>query len=134
MEFVNETSDVIRRKIAGKLYEVAPGETVDIPDRYAFEVKLVGLMLTPLDEATSPNTPNKRKRPCIEEFVHAGYKPEAYDTYFGENYGPGWSDPNWMPPAPEKKPEPAEKSSDVDTSFDPPAPDTTQKPAKPKGK
>lgn len=34
-------------------------------------------------------------RPCIEEFVAANYKAEDYDTYFGKEYGPGWSDPTW---------------------------------------
>ena len=36
------------------------------------------------------------KRPCIEEFVAAGYKKELYDEFFGENYGPGWSNPKWV--------------------------------------
>jgi len=36
------------------------------------------------------------KRPCIEEFVAAGYKAENYDAYFdAEEWGPGWSNPRW---------------------------------------
>lgn len=35
------------------------------------------------------------RRPCIEEFVAAGYTAEGYDSHFGEDWGPGWSNPNW---------------------------------------
>jgi hypothetical protein len=35
------------------------------------------------------------KRPCIEEFMSAGCKAEQYDGYFGEEWGPGWSNPGW---------------------------------------
>ena len=36
------------------------------------------------------------KRPCIEEFVAAGYKAENYDAHFDdEEWGPGWSNPRW---------------------------------------
>lgn len=46
------------------------------------------------------------KRPCIEEFLAAGYKEEQYDTYFGDSYGPGWSNPSRKKP--EEGPEPRE--------------------------
>jgi hypothetical protein len=44
------------------------------------------------------------KRPCLEEFMSAGYAPELYENYFGEAWGPAWSNPNWVrsgaPPKP----------------------------------
>jgi len=43
------------------------------------------------------------KRPCLEEFVASGYKAENYDAWFSGGdgavgaWGPGWSNPNWVP-------------------------------------
>jgi len=37
------------------------------------------------------------QRPCLEEFIASGYAADQYDIYFGEHYGPGWSNPAWKP-------------------------------------
>lgn len=47
------------------------------------------------DEGSDAESTELLSRPCIEEFVAANYKAEDYDTYFGAEYGPGWSDPTW---------------------------------------
>lgn len=43
-------------------------------------------------------------RPCLEEFVAAGFKVEQYESWFANNiasgvsaWGPAWSNPNWVP-------------------------------------
>jgi hypothetical protein len=42
-------------------------------------------------------------RPCLEEFVASGYKADNYDSWFSSGdgavgaWGPGWSNPNWVP-------------------------------------
>ena len=120
MLFTNETENAVSRVIAGTRYSCEPGGVVEIPDKVAFEVALVGMKLIPLDEATRPlregaleeldqkpatqepvAATGPKPRPCIEEFVAAGYKATEYDSFFSDpEWGPSWSDPNWQPLAP----------------------------------
>ncbi len=53
-----------------------------------------------------------RVRPCLEEFMAAGYPREDYDKRFGgpveagkEAWGPPWSNPNWRKPTPNGLPD-----------------------------
>jgi hypothetical protein len=41
----------------------------------------------------------KKQPPCREEYVAAGYSAEGYEQCFaGNEWGPTWSDPKWVPP------------------------------------
>lgn len=141
MLFANATTDTqhprtVERTFGRRKYSCAPGATVEIPDIYAAAIKREGTLLIPADEASKP----KQRRPCIEEFVHAGYKKETYDTRFPEEegWGPGWSNPDWRPPtraqlveaekSPEKATQPpkatepettAPNAGDIDPAFAP---------------
>jgi hypothetical protein len=166
MRFINKLEVPIRHSINNRKYVVQPGETVNIPDRFAYVIQAEGVNLTPVDEKAlaallAPSAPDEKKglfglslvaskRPCIEEFLHAGYAAEEYDVAFKESdYGAGWSNPDWKPeesleslekPAPtgtSAAPEAAKPSvptrvtsGDIDTGFSVEMPAKTQKPAK----